>query len=198
MKCKKCGKFFIPTGHNQKYCSVKCRNASRHREKRVYPKVCAWCGKEFLAVHFNEKYCSEECKKARQAQYSHEHYMANHDHYLKQHRAWKEANKEKCRTYNRQWKKDNPDKVREENIRQYWKNRDERIARVKQWRKDNPEKARASKESWKKRNPEKVVLYAQRSKARKYAKRHNISEHYCITHNDCLNCPYPFDVCLFE
>lgn len=196
--CKHCGKPFIPTGRNHKFCSAKCRKASMRKPKRIYSKVCPECGKQFAATHFNQKYCSDECRKKVSSRYQHKHYMENHEHYLKIHREWKAKNKEHAYQVNQIWKKNNPDKVHEYNAKRYQEHKDEVNESIKKWRKENPERYKKTRMEWEKRNPDKVELYYEKSKARKYKKRHHITISYCNTHNDCLNCPYPYKVCLHE
>lgn len=165
---------------------------------RIYIKKCHYCGKEFAATHHNQGFCSDECRKASKKEYQRRYYHENIDHVKKVHAQYRIKNKEKLAAYNRQWKKNNPDKIHEQNARACQKNKEKRRQAVYQWRKDNPEKYKLYRINWERRNPEKVALYNEKSNAKKYRKRHRITEHYCQTHNDCLNCPYPYDVCLFE
>lgn len=200
--CKICGKPFTPTGYHQKYCSKECRNIRnakvRRREKKVYKKICPICGKEFGATNNNIKYCSDECRKINISRINHRNYMKNHEYYLEKHREYQNKNKEKCKALHDKWRKENPDKVHAQNSRTYHRYKEDRKRRVYEWRKNNPEKAKLSKLRWEQKNPDKVKLYEEKSKAHKYRKRHNITEEYCIKHNDCVHCPYPYEVCLFE
>ena len=77
IKCKNCGKEFIKTGSNQKYCSTKCKqryyyhNPSIHAKKykktknnqntTIQPKKCKTCGEEFIPTDLRQKYCSINC-----------------------------------------------------------------------------------------------------------------------------------------
>lgn len=200
--CKHCGKPFTPKGRNQKFCSVECRfeyrKAHKKKSNRVYIKECPICKKQFGATHFNQKYCSDGCFQIARSQQSHKYYMQKRDYYLNKHREWKKKNKEHVYQMNNEWKKNNPDKVHEYNARRYQEHKEEVKASVIKWRQENPERYRETRMKWEKRNPDKLEMYYEKSKARKYKKRHHITESYCLTHNDCLNCPYPYNVCLHE
>lgn len=164
----------------------------------VYRRTCKICGKDFPALSPNTKYCSDECKKKGKAQHQHKYYMAHREHILEQNKKWKQAHKEECNEYYRKWRKNNPDKARAQNHRAYQKHRKERLKRVKDWQRENPDKVKQNCIKWERENPDKVKAKNERNKARKYRIRHNITESYCIKHNDCLNCPYPYEVCLHE
>lgn len=163
----------------------------------IYKKTCPICGKEFGAIA-NTKYCSDECRRIRDRRRSKEYYQKNKEKVLaRQHKHYAEF-RDEIREYKRQWAKDNSDKIREYNQRKYEKSKDETKKRVDEWRKNNPERAKKAQIKWQRNNPDKMNLYNEKNKARKYRKYHHITENYCRTHNDCLNCPYPYDVCLFE
>ena len=58
--CETCGKDFLPTQWNQKYCSRKCFSQSvRVRGK----KICPTCKKEFTQTRVSSKFCSRECSE---------------------------------------------------------------------------------------------------------------------------------------
>ena len=198
-KCEVCGKLYEPKRKDQKYCSKQCKDKRRNKPKGlVYIKTCKHCGETFAAKHHNEAYCSDECRKAVKKEYQHCHYMSKHDYYIKKHQEWKDNNREYCRSWNREYKKTHPEVVRAYNKRRYQRNKEEIKARVRQWQKDNRDYCNKRKLEWYHNNKDKVRLYDQHTKARKYRKEHRITQSYCETHNDCLNCPYPFDFCLFE
>jgi hypothetical protein len=63
--CKSCGIEYQAKKKGQKFCSVKCKGASRSKEKRV-TLTCKGCGKEFdtpaCRVKVNRQFCSSECQ----------------------------------------------------------------------------------------------------------------------------------------
>ena len=96
VKCAICGKEFMPSSYNMKYCSDECRDVAhgkyraaayaKRKEKLVAARAahtdtktthllpdgtwsereCAACGKMFKPTSNNNKYCSEECAKVKQ------------------------------------------------------------------------------------------------------------------------------------
>lgn len=71
MQCNNCKTEFEPKRHNQKYCSVRCYNASkRKRYSEKHPeqrkendaRICKQCGEEFFgAKGQNQQFCSQRC-----------------------------------------------------------------------------------------------------------------------------------------
>lgn len=76
--CPVCGKNFITTNSNHKYCCGECAfihhretyNARYQRERKLRAKddplegrICKTCGKTFDAVHRLQRYCSPKCRK---------------------------------------------------------------------------------------------------------------------------------------
>ena len=69
IKCKECGKSFIPSKRrNQLYCSDNCRIVHNNRKfnakraERSKPNhICERCGKAFYSKHVTARYCSMEC-----------------------------------------------------------------------------------------------------------------------------------------
>ena len=79
MKCKICGKEFIPSRSTAAYCSSECRLESknqcskRYQEKHYIPKEpkygdCVICGKSFPIRRGGSITCSPECRDARRKQ----------------------------------------------------------------------------------------------------------------------------------
>ena len=73
MKCSICGREFIQTHGNQKYCSDSCRTeAKKLLDQQYYTEKqeneepilaeCEYCKHIFLKTHGNQKYCSTECQ----------------------------------------------------------------------------------------------------------------------------------------
>ena len=60
IKCLNCNKEFEPTktGRRNLYCSNKCREDYKTKNKKS---ICKTCGKEFVG---NKTYCSDECKRS--------------------------------------------------------------------------------------------------------------------------------------
>lgn len=62
IKCKVCGKEFIPNKKTSKYCSQQCQWEGLKKPKEVC--VCLHCGKEFIPLRGNSGlYCSRKCAK---------------------------------------------------------------------------------------------------------------------------------------
>lgn len=62
--CKHCGAPYRPgdiTNHDQKYCSVECRNAS---QRRLQPIQCVQCTAQFRPYRSGQVFCSENCRKS--------------------------------------------------------------------------------------------------------------------------------------
>jgi DNA-directed RNA polymerase subunit RPC12/RpoP len=60
--CPVCGKSFLPSKHDQKYCSVACQHKVLQKEKPVH--VCENCGKEFARFPNTKdscRFCSRDC-----------------------------------------------------------------------------------------------------------------------------------------
>jgi hypothetical protein len=63
-----CGKDFVATNKNQKYCGDQCRNEEMNRRRECiesFKKECPVCNKIFSTHRFNQKYCSPECSKSK-------------------------------------------------------------------------------------------------------------------------------------
>ncbi|KKK90226.1 hypothetical protein LCGC14_2725240 [marine sediment metagenome] len=64
--CVYCGKEFMTSWKNAKYCSRICAN-KRHRKKYNYPdkkeKKCIKCEKKFITSLSNQTYCSIKCRE---------------------------------------------------------------------------------------------------------------------------------------
>lgn len=63
--CEHCGKEFVTTNHNQKYCSVECRQKA-YKEKPYKPLgtrvfECEFCG-ELFEADIKRKFCTPECR----------------------------------------------------------------------------------------------------------------------------------------
>lgn len=64
--CKHCGdKITFFTGHNQTFCSYKCRGEyekinGRNIERLV---ICKYCGKEIIVDNMTTKYCCDEHRR---------------------------------------------------------------------------------------------------------------------------------------
>lgn len=65
--CRWCGKTFIATHGNQKYCSPECRQQyvedKKLGEKQSSEKTCPVCGTVFTVNSSSHKYCSERCQR---------------------------------------------------------------------------------------------------------------------------------------
>lgn len=76
IKCRICGKEFIPANKKTQLCSEECRkenkklharkqNAEKTAERReknsALTRTCVICGKEFSVKNWNQKMCSKEC-----------------------------------------------------------------------------------------------------------------------------------------
>lgn len=46
--------------------------------------------------------------------------------------------------------------------------------------------------------PDDFETFVEKRKANNYRIKHHITIEYCESHNVCYECPYPFNVCLFE
>ena len=73
MKCSICGREFIQTHGNQKYCSEECRIEAKQLLDQQYYSLkreseepilaeCEYCHDLFIKQHGNQKYCSDECQ----------------------------------------------------------------------------------------------------------------------------------------
>jgi len=56
--CKLCGKKYLPTNWNQKYCSRECLYKARTKKKLIN---CKYCGNSFYRQRRNSKFCSSVC-----------------------------------------------------------------------------------------------------------------------------------------
>lgn len=83
-KCYYCGKEFLATTGNRKYCSKECQTkaqierqmaAYRKKKEKKEPaaKKCAFCGGEFMPKNERRVYCCEECTKKAQKKKSLQH-----------------------------------------------------------------------------------------------------------------------------
>ena len=76
--CEECGLLFTTNTKSSKYCSDRCREASRKKRiaawranktaevrKRLGTRMCAVCGKEFAPRNNNMVTCSVECSETR-------------------------------------------------------------------------------------------------------------------------------------
>lgn len=67
--CECCGKSFIASRCDKRYCSKKCKDVGYKRSKgqnsRIEPRrvICKVCGKEFETFNGTKSTCSEECSK---------------------------------------------------------------------------------------------------------------------------------------
>lgn len=90
-KCETCGKVFVTTKKQQKYCSSSCRYLSEKERMRkrstmlrpmlFEPKIakCRYCGKRFTTSYKgNKDFCSEECRQNQVKLH-----RKNHKHRLK-------------------------------------------------------------------------------------------------------------------
>ena len=64
--CGQCGKVFVTTNHNQKYCSVECRDKA-YKEKPYKPLgtrvfECEFCG-ELFEADAKRRFCTPECRR---------------------------------------------------------------------------------------------------------------------------------------
>lgn len=60
-KCVGCGKEYIPTTWNQKWCSRECFCKHSQTGKSSYPHKCPVCEKEYQSIRKTQKYCSRKC-----------------------------------------------------------------------------------------------------------------------------------------
>lgn len=63
--CRQCGKVFVTTNHNQKYCSVECRDKA-YKEKPYKPLgtrvfECEFCG-DLFESDTKRRFCTPECR----------------------------------------------------------------------------------------------------------------------------------------
>jgi predicted RNA-binding Zn-ribbon protein involved in translation (DUF1610 family) len=132
--CELCGKEFIPTTSNQKFCS-ECKTTARklynynYQRTVVRPdriKTCARCGKEFYAKHLNEKYCPE-CKEIYRKE---------------QHINWNKKHPEIHRESQRKWRKTHLKKHKELQKKYRQRHRKEIRAKQDKWWKEHHEKLR--------------------------------------------------------
>lgn len=61
--CPMCENVFIPDGASQKYCSKKCGDNYRYKQKHIeeWTKKCPHCGKIFVAKKTDQIYCCNIC-----------------------------------------------------------------------------------------------------------------------------------------
>lgn len=63
--CINCNNPFIPNEPSQIYCSARCGNQYRHKQKMVYyNRVCTHCGKPFTTNRIDRTYCCNMCGQA--------------------------------------------------------------------------------------------------------------------------------------
>ena len=83
-KCSYCGKEFLATTGNRKYCSKECQTKAqierqmaaywkKKEKKEPAAKKCAFCGGEFISKNERRVYCCEECTKKAQKKKSLQH-----------------------------------------------------------------------------------------------------------------------------
>lgn len=83
-KCSYCGKEFLATTGNRKYCSKECQTKAqierqmaaywkKKEKKEPAAKKCAFCGGEFMPKNERRVYCCEECTKKAQKKKSLQH-----------------------------------------------------------------------------------------------------------------------------
>ena len=85
-ECKFCGKEFLATTSNQKYCSYTCSAQMRSIQMRFSKqnqgvsagavgstRECPLCGRKFKVKSKNQKYCSAECLDTRKLVYTKKH-----------------------------------------------------------------------------------------------------------------------------
>lgn len=58
--CEQCGKPYEPLEHNQRYCSIPCRNYKLRRAKTE--KICPHCGIRYMGRKV-QVFCSVKCQK---------------------------------------------------------------------------------------------------------------------------------------
>lgn len=69
IKCKQCGKEFIPYRAGTLFCSPECGHTYRYEHapkkapKVFEPRVCPICGMMFVPSAYQQKYCGETCAK---------------------------------------------------------------------------------------------------------------------------------------
>jgi len=103
-KLESCGKEFMPTIHNHRYCTRECHKKAIEKRK-PYPKNrilnCKHCNKEFTPNGKCRKYCSEQCSieysKKNNKQNCAEHYAKNKDLRAQQSKIYREKNHEELR-----------------------------------------------------------------------------------------------------
>ena len=62
--CVQCGKVFMASRRDAKYCSAVCHTRWRVEHGLCHTnRICEWCGKEFLAINPNTRHCSAECTR---------------------------------------------------------------------------------------------------------------------------------------
>lgn len=75
--CPVCDMEFMRTKHHFKYCSDKCAQIDKERQREKHKKICPVCGTEFISDKYHKKYCSDECRitvrNERQRKYYYEH-----------------------------------------------------------------------------------------------------------------------------
>lgn len=105
--CEHCGKEFETDRDTKRFCTRKCKDASKQKRRRKgirndnieYVRICPICGVEFTTNHFDKIYCSDECVK----EHSKEHYKQNKERYKEKYKQWREQNKD----YHKQWRENN-------------------------------------------------------------------------------------------
>lgn len=61
--CEVCGKEFLGTRRNQRFCSKKCQVSVYKYPKHEYTRICTCCGKKFKTDKEGTRCCSPECRK---------------------------------------------------------------------------------------------------------------------------------------
>lgn len=65
--CEICGKTFISSRPNKKYCSKTCKNRAGHGKGSYKQPIifnCVVCGREFTSLRDDAKTCSEKCRRS--------------------------------------------------------------------------------------------------------------------------------------
>jgi len=154
--CELCGKEFIPTASNQRFCP-ECKTTARklydynyqrtvRRPDRI--KICARCGKEFYAKRLKEKYCPE-CRILVEREYARRNYERHREQRQQSNKKWEERHKEQVKAYKHKWYEEHKE-IAKERERQRYRNRREQInEQNRQWAKAHPDKVRETKKKYK-------------------------------------------------
>ena len=105
--CEHCGKEFETDRNTKRFCTRKCKEASRKKRIRKgirndnieYVRICPICGVEFTTNHFDKIYCSDDCVKKHKKEY----YKKNKEYHKEYNKQWRENNKK----YHKEWRENN-------------------------------------------------------------------------------------------